>query len=758
MASAIPAFPGAEGFGANATGGRSGDVYHVTSLADTNTVGTLRYGISSAPTSGRTILFDVAGTITLTSNLNVNKSKVTIAGQSAPGQGICLRNYNFAISGNDVIVRDIRSRLGIDANQESDSFSVTGGTNVMVDHCSASWSVDETLSPTNNTKTLTVQWTYITDSLNKSIHSKGPHGYGSLIRPSVSSQITFSHDLYANHSSRNPRPGTYNGGPLVLDFRNNVIYNWGNQAGYSGDNDPNTAFHENVHMNYVGNYLVAGPSTSSSKLTNAFDGGGTYTQIYQSGNFIDGDRDGVFDGTNTGWGMFSGTYTAMSGSFDCAPVYTEVAGTALQRVINEAGAFAWNRDGVDTRVTNMVRSAGTSGAIIDTVQQGGGWALAVPAGGTYTLSYDTDRDGMPDTWEIAHGLDPSVASNNGDYDVDGYTNLEEYLNELVPIPAPKAIVWADAGGSTAGRYEVITNWDIPWQPSLYDRAEINSGKATVAYIGQQAGTLTVGNTASSNGELAVTGGSLALANRLILGNATSARGTATLSGGSLTAGGPIVLASSSSSTGLLKVSKGAYVQVGGLTINTGSGRSTQVGVEVASDGCSLIRTTATSTLGGAMDAQSLSGFRPKEGDKFVVISSTDPSGVHFTGNFTSFTSNILLGLPGGSAFGGSADGANYEVVFLGYTFGDADGNHKVDGGDLALMGGAWGQSGKAWGDLRLHRRRGGGWRGPGLAGRQLDVGLARRRRPCPSQSRPRLPCSPWAPRPSPIARGADGGI
>ena len=300
---------------------------------------------------------------------------------------------------------------------------------------------------------------------------------------------------------------------------------------------------------------------------------------------------------------------------------------------------------------------------------------------------------MPNTWETAHGLDPNVDNHNGDYDADGYTNLEEYLNELGAWPAPKSIVWT---GGTAGRFELTGNWDL-WQPSRYDQAEINSGKAIVGYIGQQAGTVVVGNTASSNGELAVTAGSLALANRLVLGNASGAKGTATLTGGSLTAGGAIVLASASSSTGVLKVSKGAYVQVSGLTVNTGSGRSTQVGVEVASDGCSLIRTTAASTLGGAMDVQSLSGFRPREGDKFTVISSTDPNGVYFTGNFSSFTSNITLGLPtGSSAFGGAAGGANYQVTFLGFTYGDANGNHSVDGGDLALMGGAWSKSGQSW--------------------------------------------------------------
>jgi hypothetical protein len=135
-----------------------------------------------------------------------------------------------------------------------------------------------------------------------------------------------------------------------------------------------------------------------------------------------------------------------------------------------------------------------------------------------------------------------------------------------------------------------------------------------------------------------------------------------------------------------------------LTVNTGSGRSSKVGVEVASDSRTLIHTTAASSLGGIMDVQVLGGWRPKEGDKFAVIASTDPNGVHYTGNFSSFTSNITTGLPGSSAFSGAANGSAYEVMFIGYTQGDANGNHAVDGGDLALIGGSWTQSGKAWGN------------------------------------------------------------
>jgi hypothetical protein len=366
---------------------------------------------------------------------------------------------------------------------------------------------------------------------------------------------------------------------------------------------------------------------------------------------------------------------------------------AYARVLAEAGATRPGRDAVDLRIMGMV-AAGTvtyDNGIITDVSQVGGWPTYAPG----TPPADSDLDGMPDAWEIAHGLDPNTASNNGDYDNDGFTNLEEYLADMAAWPAPKPIVWT---GGTAGRYELITNWDIPWQPTLYDQAEINSGKATVGYMYQEAGTLIVGNAAAGSGELAVTtGGQLSIYDRLILGNASGAKGTANLTGGTLVANKAIVLASAASSTGVLKVSKDAFVQVSGLTINTGGGRSSTVGVEIASDSHTLIHTTAASSLGGIMDVQVLGGWRPKEGDTFVVISSTDPNAVYYTGNFSSFTSNITTGLPGSSAFGGGGGGgANYELVFLGYTSGDANGDHGVDGGDLALIGGSWGQSGQSW--------------------------------------------------------------
>ena len=736
VALAIPAFPGAEGYGAITPGGRGGTVYEVTTLADSGT-GSFRAACQGS--GARTVVFRVAGTIKLLSEVNILNPYITIVGQTAPGGGVCIAGETVSVDTHDVIIRHMRFRRGNNGRSDDalGSDSTTG--NIIIDHCSASWGMDENLSiyrwkdaaghvyPTQN---VTIQYCISSEALDPSNHAFGGTWGGTM--------VSYHHNLFANNTGRNPSISWSH----LIDYRNNVVYNWKRRTMDGAG--------EEAHVNVVNNYYKQGPATRD--YVYAWDGpsgtvagegdhellyrivkpeirGGTvgYGKAgwwYVNGNVIDynsslisaADANTCVAVNADNWdggvqfeipGMLD-EWAKANDPFAVAPIYTQSAQDAYLTVLAEAGATRPGRDSVDARIIQSVtggtttwgqshaggRYDGTGGTgIINDPSNVGGW----PTYASGTPPADADHDGLPNTWEIAHGLDPSVASNNGDYDADGFTNLEEYLNELAAWPAPKAIVWADAGGSTAGRYEVITNWDIPWQPALSDQVQINSGKATVGYKFQEAGTLYVGNTAASNGELAVSpGGQLTIANALYLGNASGARGTATLTGGTLTSGKAIVLASAASSTGLLKVSKGAYVQVGGLTINTGSGRSSQVGVEVASDGCSLIRTTATSTLGGGMDVQSLSGFRPREGDKFTVIASTDPSGVHFTGNFTSFTSNILLGLPGGSAFGGAASGSNYQLTFLGYTSGDANGNHKVDGGDLALMGGAWGQGSQAW--------------------------------------------------------------
>lgn len=419
LAANVPAFPGAQGYGAQATGGRGGDVYYVTTLADSGK-GSLRDAINTARHGPRTILFRVSGTIELNSNLNIKRPNLTIAGQSAPGDGICLAGGTLDLDANNLIVRHLRVRLGTRRPGVEDAITISGGTNIMVDHCSASWSVDETLSVVQSAEKVTVQWCFITESLHQSVHKKGAHGYGSLIRPRQDARYTFHHNLYAHHSSRNPRPGTYDGKLLRLDFRNNVIYDWGFKAGY------NNYTNEFIEMNYVGNYLLAGPSTTF--LAAVFESAGVHTRIFQADNLLDVNTNGLVDGTDSGWAMFAGPLTREDQPFPCPPVNTDPPSVAFERVLGAAGALPWRRDAVDARIVRQVRTQ--TGRVINTVEEAGGW----PALQSAEPPPDSDLDGMPDEWERAHGLDPAKPDHNADRDGDGYTNLEEYLNALAAGP------------------------------------------------------------------------------------------------------------------------------------------------------------------------------------------------------------------------------------------------------------------------------------------------------------------------------------
>ncbi|HEX8352464.1 MAG TPA: pectinesterase family protein, partial [Pyrinomonadaceae bacterium] len=412
----LRAFPGAEGAGANAKGGRGGDVYHVTNLNDSG-AGSLREGIRTA-TGPRTIVFDVAGTINLLSRLNVNKSFLTIAGQTAPGDGVTVAGQSTVIGGNNVVIRYLRFRVG-DTNcpaVQDDALWVDRTSDVILDHVSASWSVDETLSVTESNN-VTVQWSFITESMKNSCHEKGAHGYGSLIRYG-SGVVTYHHNLYAHHDSRNPRVGDNVG----LDFVNNVVYNWGGESSYSGPAEEGT-----TRVNYVGNYLVAGPQTTSAKLR-AFNGGSAGTQIYQSNNFIDGDRDGARDGVDNGWAMFIGAYTRREPArFEFPQVATHDAPTAYERVVNTAG-HSLRRDAVDARVAGEVRAE--AGRHINSQSEVGGFPVLNPG----AALNDADGDGIPDEWESHHGLNPTDAADGRAVVAGGYTNLERYLNDLVPTP------------------------------------------------------------------------------------------------------------------------------------------------------------------------------------------------------------------------------------------------------------------------------------------------------------------------------------
>ena len=459
------AFPGAAGFGAGALGGRGGDVYHVTSLADTLTPGTLRYGLreSGFPVAGRTIVFDVGGVINLTASLDVkNISKVTIAGQTAPG-GITLTGRTLQITGsnNKTTHNIILQHIAVRGPSSEDALSIKGAGhtyNIMVDHVSTSWSQDELLSSTQSINNITVSNSFITEALNPAGHS-----YGSLVRPlndstlSVSN-VTYHHNLYANNKSRNPRPGTYDGKTLNFEFNNNVVYNWSDRAGYAGgSSEGDTEF---VRMNYVGNYLVAGPVTPSGAAGVAFTRDASNSpidlKVWQSGNVIDSNKNLVRDGVDTGWGMFrnwnGSTLSAfpdadkMATPFAFAMTSYDTAADAYARVLASGGAQPWNRAGVDVRLANNVKNM--TGSVINSLPVEWNQILAEPMR-TRPAGYDTDFDGMPNWWETLRGTNPSLADHNV-MTATGYSNLENFLHHL-----NRQANWAVDGDASWGG---ILNW------------------------------------------------------------------------------------------------------------------------------------------------------------------------------------------------------------------------------------------------------------------------------------------------------------
>lgn len=419
----LPAFPGAEGAGAHSLGGRGGAVLFVTNLEDAGP-GSLRAAVEAK--GPRTILFRVGGTIRLAKPLVIRESRVTIAGQSAPGDGIALRDYRLEVAADDVVVRYLRVRLGDESKTESDAVTVTEGKRIILDHVSASWSVDETLSvsanfdrPDQGFDQVTVQWSIISESLTKSLHAKGDHGYGSLARGGHGSKVSFHHNLWANHSARMPRPGNYSGPGVdpvgaFFDFRSNVFYNWG--RGYSGYNADKATL---SRYNFVDNAYVAGPN--SEKMI-AFNESDMLAKAYFAGNSMNGTIPA------DPWSLVTGVQPEgyrLAEPVDMAPVKADPAPSAYDRVLARAGASKV-RDAVDLRVVAGVRDR--TGKQIDSQRDVGGW----PELKSLPAPLDSDNDGMPDDWERKHGLDPkNAADGNADHNGDGYTNLEEWLADLV---------------------------------------------------------------------------------------------------------------------------------------------------------------------------------------------------------------------------------------------------------------------------------------------------------------------------------------
>lgn len=423
---AIPAFPGAEGFGAKARGGRGGAVLIVDTLedydprADKPLAGSLR--AACAAKGPRIVVFRVAGTIRLKAPLSISEPYLTIAGQSAPGGGICLREHVVYVRAPHVVLRHLRFRPGdeycLDQLEKGkhvsyDALSIGKGSHhVIVDHCSASWATDEVLSITQEgVDNVTVQWCMITESLNKSTHRKGEHGYGSLLR--TNGNVTFHHNLYAHHKSRTPRPGTYGEGCLLLDFRNNLVYN-AVQGGYTGE-DP-------ARINYIANHVVRGPD---SRFPYAFQIGGNATQMYVQDNRLSGFE---VSGEHQ-WDLIRNARECNKRDepFDVAPVQTDKVDDIFEKILACCGATLPDRDAVDARIIEEIRAG--KGHIINSQSEVGGW----PKLASGPAPADADRDGMSDEWELRHKLDPKDKTDAaGDLDGDGYTNIEEALNGTNP--------------------------------------------------------------------------------------------------------------------------------------------------------------------------------------------------------------------------------------------------------------------------------------------------------------------------------------
>ncbi len=423
-----PAFPGAEGFGKYTVGGRGGKVIEVTSLHDAGP-GSFRAAVSAK--GPRTVVFRVSGTIALESELKIREPYLTIAGQTAPGDGICIKNYQVNFDTSQVIMRYLRFRPGDEKGKEQDAFG-GAGNQIVVDHCSASWGVDETFS-INKAANLTVQWCLVSESLYHSIHKKGNHGYGGLWGGPGGS---WHHNILAHHSSRNPRAsGNVDSG--LMDYRNNVIYNWGFNSAYGGELWP---------RNWINNYYQSGPATDDKVRGRIFLQKDPRGKMFAAGNFVAGFPAISADNWNGGInfapdGEATEKTLRVDRPFVVAPVTTQSAEVAYGLVLAQAGASRV-RDAVDRRVVEEIRTGtATFGAsykgggkgIIDSQKDVGGW----PELRSLPAPVDTDHDGVPDVWELAHGLNPrDPADGPRATTPGGYTHLERYLNSLVSTSEP----------------------------------------------------------------------------------------------------------------------------------------------------------------------------------------------------------------------------------------------------------------------------------------------------------------------------------
>jgi len=414
----ILAFPGAEGYGAYAKGGRGGRVIAVTNVNEEGP-GSLRMACDAE--GPRTVVFRTGGTIRTAKPIAIRHPYITIAGQTAPGDGICIRGAPLLVNTHDVVVRGLRIRVGDDPNgsEGSNRDGIWIGSrdstvhDVIVDHCSISWAIDENVSTWYPCHDITIQWCIVSEALQDSLHSKGPHSMGLLIGDHTH-RLSVHHNLLAHNNYRNPQLM----GDTTSEIVNNVVYNWRYSA--VAFDDPKGNGPSKAHI--VANTFIPGPDTerdaSGVGIPANMQGG---TQVYLLGNKIRGDHPLVRPRPS------NERYLSVIPVLENSGLQTESADKGYERVLSGAGATFPRRDVVDRRLAAQVVER--KGGIVHSQAEVGGWPDYRPG----ESERDSDSDGMPDEWELKHGLDPHRPDNNGDDNRNGYANIEEFLNGTDPV-------------------------------------------------------------------------------------------------------------------------------------------------------------------------------------------------------------------------------------------------------------------------------------------------------------------------------------
>lgn len=610
-----------------------------------------------------------------TSRYNLG-SHVTVAGQTAPGP-VYIMGGLVKANGTNAILRNVTIAPGYGMRNFSkpedgvfptpgdfpdsyvyDAIDITG-TNLMIDHVSTAYATDETISANELANNVTIQYSNISQGQNypqadaeaSGITYTG-HALGSLLQGGSNSKFSVHHNLYAHQKGRLPRVGSEVGTGAYNDFRNNVFYNWLGTAGSGASSQPS-------FNNFVGNFWRAGPGgdnpvggastaiTTSNGGTGIFSGSNSSgTRVHHSGNLKDTNKDAD---ANDGVALTNSDFS--SSSIQVNPVWsggtptyngvTDSATNAYNRVLDYMGANWWTRDNVidtlDERIIHEVRTGtGKIKAWADDPfnadpNEGVEWRnmlakRADPVTGVAPYNraadWDVDGDGMPGFWELAHNLNPSIAENNGDFDADGYTNLEEYVNEIAAWPAPATIVF---NGAVNARYAQISNWDANpdaafvhnWQPSRYDAAAIQNGTVSVDAVGQHAGMLVIAPNAGNNATLHVTAGWLEVAGELQVGAA--GQGAVDHTGGAVAASAITLGGSGANAAGVYQLSGGGLLRVGQLAKGANGGAFEFTGGVLSAD----LVDFSLLNQGGAISPGEILGLTAVDGDLTMQSGSID---------------------------------------------------------------------------------------------------------------------------------------